>query len=43
MKRVSDSELRRAIDSVECSRRVRDSAYEYVFFRKKVFDSLSYC
>ena len=43
VKRVSDSELRRAIDSVECPQRVRDSAYEYVFFRKKVFDSLSYC
>jgi hypothetical protein len=43
VKRVSDSELRRAIDSVECPQKVRDSACEYVFFRKKVFDSLSYC
>ena len=43
VKEIRDSELRRAVDGVKCPEEIRDAAYGYVAFRKRVFDALSYC
>lgn len=43
LKSVRDSELRNAVDSVDCPQKARDLACEHVVFRKRAFDRLSYC
>ena len=43
VKCIKDSELRRTVDTVKCPKKVRNRAYNYVAFRKKAFDTLSYC
>jgi hypothetical protein len=43
LERISESGLRYAIDSAECPGNVRDSAFEFVIFRKKMLAGMSYC